>query len=314
MKDKDFMPNVERGKPATFTGDKKAKMAAKTNKKWVRLATVFAYVLSVSLAAIILAIYYSLIWKPVRSSGESTSSSPGPEVSTQLDINTTLVSYQTPTISVKSIVKSNADSMKRSSRLEDLASHARVSKSMVDIARVGTQTPASHGALATDHKELTKIPTALQEETMKVTDHFSGKEKTVTLSYPNLDTHAGIEALKTDTQDFAISNTVSGHILLDTSDTPPVTDPSKFPNDPVIPTPKDIKGISGGFQGFASTQDIPETRGHSFTHSNLKEESHASGSTASLKLQTIEAGRSNSPEGSTNIESTYSGHTSAGSL
>ncbi|XP_043088396.1 uncharacterized protein LOC122334489 [Puntigrus tetrazona] len=58
------MPNMERGKPATYTGDKKAKMAAKTNKKWVRLATVFAYVLSVSLAAIILAIYYSLLWKP----------------------------------------------------------------------------------------------------------------------------------------------------------------------------------------------------------------------------------------------------------
>lgn len=62
------MPNMERGKPATYTGDKKAKMAAKTNKKWVRLATVFAYVLSVSLAAIILAIYYSLIWKPAGAS------------------------------------------------------------------------------------------------------------------------------------------------------------------------------------------------------------------------------------------------------
>lgn len=64
MRERDFMPNMERGKPATYTGDKKAKMAAKTNKKWVRLATVFAYVLSVSLAAIILAVYYSLIWKP----------------------------------------------------------------------------------------------------------------------------------------------------------------------------------------------------------------------------------------------------------
>ncbi|XP_053331456.1 uncharacterized protein LOC128505173 [Spea bombifrons] len=73
MKDKDFMPNVERGKPATYTGDKKARMAAKTNQKWVRLATVFAYVLSVSMAAIILAIYYSLIWMPVRSSGSNSS-------------------------------------------------------------------------------------------------------------------------------------------------------------------------------------------------------------------------------------------------
>ncbi|CAH2328170.1 transmembrane INAFM2 [Pelobates cultripes] len=73
MKDKDFMPNAERGKPATYTGDKKARMAAKTNQKWMRLATVFAYVLSVSMAAIILAIYYSLIWMPVRSSGGNSS-------------------------------------------------------------------------------------------------------------------------------------------------------------------------------------------------------------------------------------------------
>nr|XP_055043152.1 uncharacterized protein zgc:153157 [Misgurnus anguillicaudatus] len=73
MRERDFMPNMERGKPATYTGDKKAKMAAKTNKKWVRLATVFAYVLSVSLAAIILAIYYSLIWKPTSASSPGRS-------------------------------------------------------------------------------------------------------------------------------------------------------------------------------------------------------------------------------------------------
>ncbi|KAL0169482.1 hypothetical protein M9458_034078, partial [Cirrhinus mrigala] len=71
-RDRDYMPNMERGKPATYTGDKKAKMAAKTNKKWVRLATVFAYVLSVSLAAIILAIYYSLIWSPHQSRNTTT--------------------------------------------------------------------------------------------------------------------------------------------------------------------------------------------------------------------------------------------------
>lgn len=72
-RDRDFMPNMERGKPATYTGDKKAKMAAKTNKKWVRLATVFAYVLSVSLAAIILAIYYSLLWQPTKKETDSQS-------------------------------------------------------------------------------------------------------------------------------------------------------------------------------------------------------------------------------------------------
>lgn len=55
-----------RGRPATYSGEKKAKLAAKANKKWVRLSTVLVYVLSVSLAAVVLAVYYSLIWKPSR--------------------------------------------------------------------------------------------------------------------------------------------------------------------------------------------------------------------------------------------------------
>ncbi|XP_053141821.1 putative transmembrane protein INAFM2 [Hemicordylus capensis] len=85
MKEKEAGAAGERGKPATYTGDKKARMAAKTNKKWVRLATVLAYVLSVSLAAIVLAVYYSLIWQPVRGGGgqphtqpQPPGSSPGP--------------------------------------------------------------------------------------------------------------------------------------------------------------------------------------------------------------------------------------------
>ncbi|XP_070782077.1 uncharacterized protein [Enoplosus armatus] len=60
---------AERGKPATYTGEKKAKLVAKANKKWVRLATVVVYVLSVSLAAVILAVYYSVIWKPTATPG-----------------------------------------------------------------------------------------------------------------------------------------------------------------------------------------------------------------------------------------------------
>lgn len=63
---------AERGKPATYTGEKKAKWVAKSNKKWVRLATVVAYVLSVSLAAVILAVYYSLIWRPTTGTGTGT--------------------------------------------------------------------------------------------------------------------------------------------------------------------------------------------------------------------------------------------------
>lgn len=54
----------------TYTGDNtKTKMASsKSNKKWIRLATVLAYVLAVSLAAIVLAIYYIFVWDP--SSGQ----------------------------------------------------------------------------------------------------------------------------------------------------------------------------------------------------------------------------------------------------
>lgn len=92
MRERDFMPNMERGKPATYTGDKKAKMAAKTNKKWVRLATVFAYVLSVSLAAIILAIYYSLIWKPTSTSSSSGKPGTFEEVSPTANISNTSMS------------------------------------------------------------------------------------------------------------------------------------------------------------------------------------------------------------------------------
>uniref|UniRef100_A0A8C5R7C7 InaF motif containing 2 n=1 Tax=Leptobrachium leishanense TaxID=445787 RepID=A0A8C5R7C7_9ANUR len=91
------MPNAEKGKPATYTGDKKARMAAKTNQKWVRLATVFAYVLSVSMAAIILAIYYSLIWMPVRSSGGNSSNTNLTHEVTTMSLNET--TFTKPVIS-----------------------------------------------------------------------------------------------------------------------------------------------------------------------------------------------------------------------
>ena len=71
-------------KGPTYTGEKnKTKMAAKTNKKWVRLATVLAYVLSVSLAAIVLAIYYSLVWKPELPNTTTASPSPSDATSTE---------------------------------------------------------------------------------------------------------------------------------------------------------------------------------------------------------------------------------------
>uniref|UniRef100_UPI003AAA809E uncharacterized protein n=1 Tax=Centroberyx gerrardi TaxID=166262 RepID=UPI003AAA809E len=100
---------MERGKPATYTGDQKAKLLAKTNKKWVRLATVTAYVLSVSLAAVILAVYYSLIWKPTAGPGHSRGRSrPGtPGRSTGTDDNTEIRS-DTNTI-INTDINTNTD-------------------------------------------------------------------------------------------------------------------------------------------------------------------------------------------------------------
>lgn len=51
-------------KDPNYSGDKKVKTSALNNKQWVRLATVVAYFLCVSLGAIILAVIYGFIWTP----------------------------------------------------------------------------------------------------------------------------------------------------------------------------------------------------------------------------------------------------------
>jgi len=88
-----FRSNATGAKGPTYTGDKnKTKMAAKTNKKWVRLATVLAYVLSVSLAAIVLAIYYSLMWKPNIDISKATTPRPSsPAAGTGGDFTTAVM-------------------------------------------------------------------------------------------------------------------------------------------------------------------------------------------------------------------------------
>src|SRR5437870_120875 len=65
----------------TYTGDSaKTKMTSKSNKKLIRLATVLAYVLAVSLAAIVLAIYYICVWDP-SSGGQSATTTATPYAS-----------------------------------------------------------------------------------------------------------------------------------------------------------------------------------------------------------------------------------------
>lgn len=80
------MPNQE----PNFSGDKKLKTSALNNKQWVRLATVVAYFLCVSLGAIILAVIYGFIWTPSTSKvgnssvGPTSKNSEGPNVANPL--------------------------------------------------------------------------------------------------------------------------------------------------------------------------------------------------------------------------------------
>lgn len=99
-----FRPNATGSKGPTYPSEKnKTKMAAKSNKKWVRLATVLAYVLSVSLAAIVLAIYYSVMWNPKMKVVPSTTAAPSTSPSPASTIMSTsgqaqLVNQTVPTL------------------------------------------------------------------------------------------------------------------------------------------------------------------------------------------------------------------------
>ncbi|XP_053553876.1 putative transmembrane protein INAFM2 [Bombina bombina] len=307
MKDKDFISNVERGKPATYTGDKKAKMTAKTNKKWVRLATVFAYVLSVSMAAIILAIYYSLIWKPVRSSGGSSTISSNPDSFSQLPNHTS---------SEFNHVTNNSSVSSEGTTLESVRKAAVVGRkavlentNIVESNSESKNVPKKHEAFATEEMVLTENPTALQEETIDVYTRSYDKKEPETTSNKKLTTHSETEALNSATKDSAVRSVVT-ELSLHTSHIPPATVISRLLENIFIQTTKDSKEFSEDVQGFASAQDISETLAPSFSP-NLNEESHVHESTVLSKHQTIDAEESHWPAGSADSTSTYSEHTSA---
>ena len=112
-----FRANAAGAKGPTYTGDKnKTKMAAKTNKKWVRLATVLAYVLSVSLAAIVLAIYYSLMWNPdIKLPATTMATQSNSPTAATSDVNMTTVSGAADTNSLWStqLLKSQVKILKQ---------------------------------------------------------------------------------------------------------------------------------------------------------------------------------------------------------
>ncbi|XP_073493694.1 putative transmembrane protein INAFM2 [Phyllobates terribilis] len=230
MKDKDFIANVERGKPATYTGDKKAKMAAKTNKKWVRLATVFAYVLSVSLAAIILAVYYSLIWKPVRTSADvqnpeepntsgSSNATGGPNVNSSDDDG----------------LQAKLDPAKRFAFLEEENQREMEKENNVDD---GISTPSTHDF------------TGKGTETQATGEPMHRNEESETLS---TSTNAGTMALKQSMEDVIPGEMTSEGT---TSQAPLVT---QSIGKSYTQMTKDITGIS---QEIAAAQHSSDTVDH----------------------------------------------------
>ncbi|XP_062920927.1 uncharacterized protein LOC134355110 [Mobula hypostoma] len=120
----------------SFTGDKKIKVAAKNQKTWVRLATVFAYLLCVSLTAVILVIYYTLIWEPVRSR-------PGPSNANLTAVNTELGNFSSGLKRRSSLQDFNHPRRQRShlrgkgSRAGDLVNPGAWRASTEDVASAG---------------------------------------------------------------------------------------------------------------------------------------------------------------------------------
>jgi len=113
---------------AVFFQTSSARMASKTHKKWIRLATVIAYVLAVSLAAIVLAIYYSLMWNPGTLSASSTGT-PAAGSSSVIDFFAGVTANLSSTVSVVSISRDTdmdtsqtADSERRMSDIKEALS------------------------------------------------------------------------------------------------------------------------------------------------------------------------------------------------
>ncbi|KAE8587624.1 hypothetical protein XENTR_v10022041 [Xenopus tropicalis] len=294
MKDKDFIGHMERGKPATYTGDKKAKMAAKTNQKWVRLATVFAYVLSVSLAAIILAIYYSLIWKPVRSGGDVGN---GQEVSTFSSNSTTVVFDETPLV-----INASEDSVKQSSVRDEIIAGDVLAEHLEPF---GTTAPTLNHQHVTGYRLLDEGTFSSPNEPLGINSHFIGNDDIATQPSPSLNTHVEIEAINPDAIHIkAESSTVSAETFPDTHSTPAGADISEIPTDPFIQLDQDPAG-------YASGQDITESLHYSVSPTHMSKESSGSEGLESLMHQASEATKSHSPQGSPDTTSAYSGHTTA---
>lgn len=152
---------ADRGKPATYTGEKKAKLVAKANKRWVRLATVMVYVMSVSLAAVVLAVYYSLIWKPTAGPGPSrtrTRTEPG---STTSETELSDAEPAGAAGKLRNKAKSEADDDNLLIRDSDVTNNRPIDKDMIDSVNTNNHSPADTHSInhSTGSMEVSTGPT-----------------------------------------------------------------------------------------------------------------------------------------------------------
>ncbi|XP_029454380.1 putative transmembrane protein INAFM2 [Rhinatrema bivittatum] len=318
MKDKDFMPNMERGKPATYTGDKKAKMAAKTNKKWVRLATVFAYVLSVSLAAIILAVYYSLIWKPVKSSNEPSNSSP--ELTARADTTSTLSppSPTGPTSTAQSETgpgSPDSNPKKRSlESKEELGVTAngqlfenRVGARATDAPKKvqflsGNQDIATRAEQIIDEQDFVTVASSnliLKEEAASIHTVLPSPETGSTESQQTPDYEKGA-AVSWERASAAGDNVQGTEYAIEATSVS--RDQEGGPE--VQPTESTSKNAEE-FHRFRTTPGVTETRRNAFTSPNANGESDVPEHTSPAMHQTMDEGDGHGSETSTDTEQGY---------
>ncbi|XP_048378405.1 uncharacterized protein LOC125447759 [Stegostoma tigrinum] len=161
----------------SFTGDKKAKITAKTQKTWMRLATVFAYLLCVSLTAVVLVIYYTLIWEPVRTK-------PGPPNNNLTVVNAEIGNFSTARRqrSAFNAVKSDPrgfviprfeGSHLRSSgsRARDFVNSPKGSSGMVRAAFAGISSTVSSGSklmLTTENRQHRAVGSSLSSANNRI--------------------------------------------------------------------------------------------------------------------------------------------------
>uniref|UniRef100_A0A3Q1FU45 InaF motif containing 2 n=1 Tax=Acanthochromis polyacanthus TaxID=80966 RepID=A0A3Q1FU45_9TELE len=152
---------ADRGKPATYTGEKKAKLVAKANKKWVRLATVMVYVMSVSLAAVVLAVYYSLIWKPTAGPGLSRTKTRTEHGSTTSESELSGAETAGAAGRLRNKTKCKSDADETNFLISDVSNNRSIDKDMIDAINTNNQSPADTQSIthSTGSMEVSTGPT-----------------------------------------------------------------------------------------------------------------------------------------------------------